>query len=584
MRHLYCFLVFAVASGAIYADEHATATADFARLVRAEFNGDRALVTVAFMDQHIRWPGNSGFNASIDHVQDELEAAGFVNERLAGNSDRLVYRIEAYAMEFPSWEPLVASVHIAGEADPVLELSSNRNMLVRRSHGTPDDGVTAELVYAGSGSEAELDGAAIRGRIVMVDWNNAPLFQLVEDAIGERGAVGVLAYDMPHYTRPEINRDSIQFRGIRPEVSAEGAWAISLSFDARERLLAALESGPVKLNVKASVRWDPLAVERTVVAEVQGRAKPDERLVFSAHVQEPGANDNASGVAAQLEMARVAAHLLRSGSIDPGRTMTFLWGDEIVSTHRYVSQNNARAEGIRWGISLDMVGQDTTKTGGTFLIEKIPDPSAIWTRGDDQFSEWGGEPLTKKDMMPHYLNDLVLARAHEQATTNGWVVRTNPFEGGSDHVPFLQAGIPSLLLWHFTDQFYHTDRDRLDKVSATTLQNTGVTALVTGLALTSADADLAQGLINEVTVAAMNRIAAETALSIEAIRGGADAVEQRDIIVTWADWYEKALDATVDIEVGGSSNETTAAISAAKKELRVEVNKSLARIENVNAR
>ena len=32
-------------------------------------------------------------------------------------------------------------------------------------------------------------------------------------------------------------------------------------------------------------------------------------------------------------------------------------------------------------MSLDMVGEDVKKTGGSFLIEKMPDPSAIWTRG-----------------------------------------------------------------------------------------------------------------------------------------------------------------------------------------------------------
>jgi len=136
--------------------------------------------------------------------------------------------------------------------------------------------------------------------------------------------------------------------------------------------------------------------------------------VFSAHVQEPGANDNASGVGAQVEMARVAAELVNAGSVDPKRTITFLWGDEM------------RAKNIRWGLSLDMVGEDAEKTGGTFLIEKMPDPSAIWTRGDDKHSEWGGEPMTKADMRPHYFNDVVLGRALEQAATNDWVVKTIP--------------------------------------------------------------------------------------------------------------------------------------------------------------
>ena len=91
-----------------------------------------------------------------------------------------------------------------------------------------------------------------------------------------------------------------------------------------------------------------------------------------------------------------------------------------------VASPGARAVGIRWGLSLDMVGEDTKKTGGTFLIEKMPDPSAIWTRGEDKHTEWGGSALTKEQMTPHYFNDLVLGRALEMAATNGWVVKSFP--------------------------------------------------------------------------------------------------------------------------------------------------------------
>jgi aminopeptidase YwaD len=338
-----------------------------------------------------------------------------------------------------------------------------------------------------------------------------------------------------------------------------------LSTDAHERLKAALVAGDVQLHVVTDVAWTTDAKERTVVADIRGSEYPDERFVFSAHLQEPGANDNASGVGAQVEVARVAAALVTGGEVDPKRTITFLWGDEITSTNRYVTQNDERAQGIRWGLSLDMVGEDTAKTGGTFLIEKMPDPSAIWTRGEDKHSEWGGDPMTKADMRPHYFNDLVLGRALEQAATNGWVVKTNPFEGGSDHVPFLQADIPGLLFWHFTDQFYHTDRDRLEMVSADELKNVGVTALVTAIAMTSADGALARSLIVEVRNAALVRLEAETDLSVAAIKDGKAVADERDIVTTWANWYDDALATMVDIEVGGSSAATESTIETARK-------------------
>jgi len=97
--------------------------------------------------------------------------------------------------------------------------------------------------------------------------------------------------------------------------------------------------------------------------------------------------------------------LIKDNKIAHDRTLTFLWGDEIISTKRYVEEDKARAKNIKWGVSLDMVGENTAITGGTFLIEKMPDPSAIWTRGNDKHTEWGGKVMTLEDMKPHYLND-----------------------------------------------------------------------------------------------------------------------------------------------------------------------------------
>lgn len=543
-------------------------TRDIHAKVLPRFSGDSAFATVAFLDQYVRWPGNRGFDASISHIVERLEAAGYVREGSA-TAGRLTYRVERYPMAQPAWEPVDASLSIEGDSGSVLRFSSNRNMLATNSYSTSAEGVRAELVDAGRGTPAELDAANVRGKIVMADMAVGRLFT---EAVVRRGAIGVLGYSLPAYLQPEKNRNSIQFGSI-PRDTAAQKWGIALSFAARERLRAALARGrtagtPTMLRVRSDVRWTPNAVEQAVIAEVRGSRVPDERFVFSAHVQEPGANDNASGVGAQVEMARVAAAMLRAGEADPARTITFLWGLEIRSTDRYIKQDSVRARGIKWGLSLDMVGENTALTGGTFLIEKMPDPSAIWTRGDDKHSEWGGQPITKAQLMPHYFNDFTIARAREQAATNGWVVGTNPFEGGSDHTPFLSAKKPGLLFWHFTDQFYHTDGDRLDKVSPAELRNVGITALVSALGLASADATMARGLIAEVRDAAITRLSTETRLSANAIRRGGAKAAELDIINTWAEYYDASLEAFTDLEVGGTSADTRAAIDAARARVR----------------
>jgi hypothetical protein len=130
-------------------------------------------------------------------------------------------------------------------------------------------------------------------------------------------------------------------------------------------------------------------------------------------------------------------------------------------------------------------------------------------------------------------------------------------------VPFLRAGKPGLLLWHFTDQFYHTDQDRLDKVSAATLENVGVCALASAMTLTTADGEVARLVVQEVEEAALRRLATEHELSSAAVEAGDGVEEQALIIRTWTDWYVAALSSARDIEVGGSSPQTIAAVEAA---------------------
>ena len=75
--------------------------------------------------------------------------------------------------------------------------------------------------------------------------------------------------------------------------------------------------------------------ELTLIENIKGTVTPAERFVFNAPVQEPGANDNATGMGKLAEMAVTAAKLVQQQKISPPGTITFLWCDEIVSTARY---------------------------------------------------------------------------------------------------------------------------------------------------------------------------------------------------------------------------------------------------------
>jgi len=513
-------------------------TSEYFSKVRPEFTGDQAYETTAFVAQYWRVVGNKGFNKSIYHIAEVLEKAGYVLESDANEYNALTYRIEKRPLKNPTWEPVDASLTILGEEVPILESGSNRNMTYLNSPSTPKDGIIAEVVYIKD--KKSLDKAQVKGKVVFAEMSPYALYKMAM----KNGAVGMLTYNMPDYLQPEKNTTSIQFRSIR--YNDKNLWGMALSYQAKEKLKKALENGTV--NVKAVINTNIYPSEElTVVAEIKGGVKPKERLVFSAHVQEPGANDNASGVGVQLEMAQIAAKLVGNETVKLDRTLTFLWGDEIVSTRRYIEEDSIRASNIKWGISLDMVGENTAVTGGSFLIEKMPDPSAIWTRGNDKHSEWGGRPLKLKDMKPHYLNDFIINIFEDQGKFANWEVNTNPFEGGSDHTPFLKADIPGLLLWHFTDQFYHTDNDKIDKVSQETLKNVGTGALVSAFTLLNSDATSALGELSTIKSRAEKRLKDEFQLSEKSVKEGNKLAMEVEILTAWNDWYQKTFDSLRDM-------------------------------------
>ena len=523
------------------------------KLTRNGFEEKNAYETTAFVEKYFRVPGNTGFNASIYHVESILKKAGFVAEKQSEIEAPLTYRIEKRPMKNNTWEPVDANINIIGENQSLISFKTNRNMIPINCGSTAKGGVTAEVVLINTASAAELEKLDLKGKIIFSESHPSRFLQLA----AKTGAVGVLGYSMPKYTQPEIHQTSIQFGSMKANSEV---WTLLLSYAAKEKLKAACLKGATKLKVDIQTKIYP-SEELTIVANVRGSVKPAERFVFSAHVQEPGANDNASGVGTLAEMARLTASLYKEKKIVPQRTLTFLWGDEIVSTRRYIAEDSTRAKGILWGMSLDMVGEDTKKTGGSFLIEKMPDPSAIWTRGADKHTEWGAGEVSEKNLFPHYFNDFVFDICKAQGKFANWTVNYNPFEGGSDHTPFLQHKIPGLLMWHFTDVFYHTDNDRIDKVSATEMKNVGISGLTTAYTLISADENTAATTISQVKTDGLARLKTEFVLSKKSIAEGKTAADEKHIIEVWSKWY---IDALATINKMPVKSETTRVGSAIK--------------------
>jgi hypothetical protein len=163
-------------------------------------------------------------------------------------------------------------------------------------------------------------------------------------------------------------------------------------------------------------------------ARIPGATPELGAVVLFAHVDEPGANDNGSGVAGLAELACAWREGVAEGELEaPARPIVFLWGQEHEASREWL----ALGEPVAVGFALDMVGEDPAAVGAPFLLERLPDPGAVWVRAPDEHTEWGATPVSAAALWGHFLSDWVGAAMNLTAAVEGdWRVRSHPFEGG----------------------------------------------------------------------------------------------------------------------------------------------------------
>jgi hypothetical protein len=149
----------------------------------------------------------------------------------------------------------------------------------------------------------------------------------------------------------------------------------------------------------------------------------------------PGADDNASGVAALLELARVLA------DSRPERTLIFaaFSGEEagLLGSREFVRQ--AQQPGARWPLS-GMLADLNLDTVGRL------DGGAITLLGADSATEW----------------PFIFSGA--SATTGIATTVVTQAVNGSDHTAFVEAGVPAVQLFASTATDYHRPSDTADKI------------------------------------------------------------------------------------------------------------------------
>ena len=435
--------------------------------IQAHVDGLTALETVRELSRFHRVQGSAAFRAAADRVRQRLLAAGLADAQVesfpADGSTKY-----AHFRSYLGWNPVEASLE---EASPRPGLIARfPDLPVSLADYSQDADVTAEVVDVGAGiSVADYDGREVRGRIALA---SGPLPTTHRLACEERGAVGLLS-DFPNQTTAWSgdDRDLVRWGHLSP-YQTKNTFAFMLSKRQSASLRARLAAGE-KVVLRAHVRARMVPASYDVVsATIPGVEHPDQEVLLTAHLchQSPGANDNASGSAAILEVARALKATVDDGALPPPRrTIRFLWLPEIAGSQAWLVRNPETANKLVAGIHMDMVGGLLATTKGTFHLSRsretlphvVNEIARAWLADvvdtSARFAERGGDPRAGLVWLPGsreaFLGDL------------------RGLELGSDHQVFEDGAfrIPMVYFHDWPDVTIHTNKDLPENLDPTKL-------------------------------------------------------------------------------------------------------------------
>jgi Zn-dependent M28 family amino/carboxypeptidase len=200
-----------------------------------------------------------------------------------------------------------------------------------------------------------------------------------------------------------------------------------------------------------------------VEAEVRGNRRPDDIIVIGAHYDSvqgsPGANDNASGVAAMLSLARAFA------KTQPARTLRFVafpneeppfFQTKHMGSRVYAKRSHERGEHIVLMLSLETMGYYSDEPGSQHFLFPL---NLI-------YPSTGNFIAFVSNVENGFLVRKLVGSFRRQAqfpSEGGALWGLIPGVGWSDHWAFWEEGFPAVMVTDtalFRYPAYHSDADR----------------------------------------------------------------------------------------------------------------------------
>ena len=423
-------------------------------------NGQRAWDWVAKISQYNRVQASNGYHDSLEAIKEELIALGFDDIEYFKSPADGKTTIWGYPASY-QWEIETGELWI--EEPEKTKLCDFNDIPVSIITHSKSCDITVEIVDIGTGENKEdYEKNDIEGKIILMC---GPIY-LNRPLIEKSKAIGVIYY--PDLNRTRNNLDRVIYNGFftTKERLNNAKFGFSISYNQAMHLKELMKKGPVKVHASINAEFMEGHFE-VLSSSIIGTEFSEQEIVIIAHLCHPlpSANDNASGAAGLLELARAFKYLIKNKVIDnPKRTLRFVWVPEFNGTVPWMKFHEDRIRKTLACINLDMIGEHPLKIGQPFEVNLAPRST------------------------PSILNDITSTFVKKIAdhpkgiaingTKNPMSYRLRSYDGGSDHFLFIDSyfGIPSLMLGH-NDPNWHSNVDTVEYCDSTELKRVIAIAL-----------------------------------------------------------------------------------------------------------
>jgi len=434
-----------------------------------EISGETAKRSVEGFSRHHRMRGSRGYRAAADQIVAELRRYGLNDAHVESlpADGKIFYGTQRSR---PAWNAELAELwELDADGARVKRLASWEATPIALAQDSWSGEANTALVDVGDGLQAE-DYRDVAGKLVLTSSQPGQIASL---AIGRFKAAGILSYAQNQRTA-WYGEDETLVRWGHLETFApesERTFAFMLSLQAARALQGRLARGEtVRLHAVVRAGQEPGSYD-LAMATIRGSELPDEEIVYSCHLDHPrpGANDNASGCAAILEVARTLSKLVAEKRIaPPRRTIRFVWPPEIEGTIALLNARPDLAGRARAVIHMDMVGGDAEITKAVFRVTRSP--KSLPTFVNDVAEAFGRFANAQSDLYASTRSapyPLVDPEGGKRALQADFV----DFTEGSDHQVWTEGSwrVPAIYLNDWPDRYIHTHHDSIANIDATKL-------------------------------------------------------------------------------------------------------------------